>query len=202
MTVWSKSTRHLLAGLALTAAAVLGGCLAESEHPIAAADPDKNDPRLWGSWISEEEDGYIIAHVFATESRHAADFDRRTRVEGMGEVDSYDAHATQLPTGDYLNVMGHRIRRRLCVRQIPVRPATDAVSVWSMENEKVVQAVKDGKLPGTTKQEGSDVDVRITASQSSGRRSLPRRRRTSSANLQLQAHRPGLCGTTVTNSER
>jgi len=162
MTVWSKSTRHLLAGLALTVAAVLGGCLAESEHPIAAADPDKNDPRLWGSWISEEEDGYLIAHVFATEADTLRISLAEHGVEGMGDVDSYDAHVTQLPTGDYLNVMGPDTEHGYVFVKYQLT-GTDALTVWSMENEKVVQAVKDGKLPGTTKQEGSDVDVRITA---------------------------------------
>jgi len=162
MTVWGKLTRHLLAGLALTAATVLGGCLAESEHPIAAADPDKNDPRLWGSWISEEEDGYIIAHVFATEADTLRISIAEHGVEGMGDVDSYDAHVTQLPTGDYLNAMGPDTENGYVFVKYQLT-GTDALSVWSMENEKVVQAVKDGKLPGTTKPEGSDVDVRITA---------------------------------------
>jgi hypothetical protein len=162
MTVWGKLTRHLLAGLALTAATVLGGCLAESEHPIAAADPDKNDPRLWGSWISEEEDGYVIAHVFATEADTLRISIAEHGVEGMGHVDSYDAHVTQLPTGDYLNAMGPDTENGYVFVKYQLT-GTNALSVWSMENEKVVQAVKDGKLPGTTKPEGSDVDVRITA---------------------------------------
>ena len=162
MTVWGKLTRHLLAGLALTAATVLGGCLAESEHPIAATDPDKNDPRLWGSWISEEEDGYIIAHVFATEADTLRISIAEHGVEGMGDVDSYDAHVTQLPTGDYLNAMGPDTENGYVFVKYQLT-GTDALSVWSIENEKVVQAVKDGMLPGTTKPEGSDVDVRITA---------------------------------------
>jgi hypothetical protein len=162
MTVWSKLTRHVLAGLALTAVAVLVGCLAESEHPIAAADPSKNDPRLWGSWISEEEDGYIIAHVFSTEADTLRISIAEHGVEGLGDVDSYDAHVTQLPTGDYLNAKGSDTEDGYMFVKYQVT-GTDALSVWSMENEKVVQAVKDGKLPGTTKQEGSDVDVRVTA---------------------------------------
>ena len=40
---------------------------------------------------------------------------------------------------------------------------TDAVSVWFPENEALEQAVKSGKLPGTTKVEGGMTDVRITA---------------------------------------
>ena len=154
--------RRLVAGLALAATALLGGCLAESEHPIAAADPAKNDPRLWGSWMSEEEDGYIIAHVFATEADTLQISVAEHGVEGMGHVDSYDAHVTQLPAGDYLNVKGPDTENGYVFVKYKVT-GTDQLSVWSMENEKVVQAVKDGKLPGTTKQEGSDVDVRITA---------------------------------------
>jgi hypothetical protein len=154
--------RRLVAGLALAATVLLGGCLAESEHPIAAADPAKNDPRLWGSWISEEEDGYVIAHVFATEADALQVSIAEHGVEGMGHVDTYDAHVTQLPTGDYLNVKGPDTENGYVFVKYKFT-GTDGLSVWSMENEKVVQAVKDGKLPGTTKQEGSDVDVRITA---------------------------------------
>ena len=163
MTVWSiDRLRRMAAGLALAATALLGGCLAESEHPIAAADPAKNDPRLWGSWISQEEDGYVVAHVFATEADTLQVSIADHGVEGLGHVDTYDAHVTQLPTGDYLNVMGPETEDGYVFVKYRLT-GTDHLSVWSMENEKVVQAVKDGKLPGTTKQEGNDVDVRITA---------------------------------------
>jgi hypothetical protein len=160
MTVWWQQVGRTLAGLALAAA--LAGCLAESEHPIGAADPKNNDPRLWGSWLSEEEDGYIVAHVFATEADTLRIAIAEHGVEGMGDVDSYDAHVTQLQSGDYLNARGPDTEDGYVFVKYKVT-GSDQLSVWSMENEKVVQAVKDGKLPGTTKQEGSDVDVRVTA---------------------------------------
>jgi len=161
MTVWSIDLfRRMAAGLAL--ATLLAGCLAESEHPIAAADPGKNDPRLWGSWISEEEDGYVIAHVFATEADTLRVSIAEHGVEGMGDVDSYEAHVTQLPTGDYLNAMGADTEGGYVFVRYQLT-GTDALSVWSMANENVVQAVKDGKLPGTIKQESSGDDVRVTA---------------------------------------
>ena len=162
MTVRGSLTRRLLAGMALTAAMMLAGCLAESEHPIAAANPAKNDPRLWGTWRSEEEDGDVVAHVFATEADTLRVSIAEHGVEGMGDVDSYDAHVTQLPAGDYLNVMGPDTEDGYVFVKYQLT-GTDQLSVWSMENEKVVQAVKDGTLPGTIKQDGSDVDVRITA---------------------------------------
>jgi hypothetical protein len=163
MTAWRiDQIRRMAAGLALVAPILLGGCLAESEHPIAAADPAKNDPRLWGSWISQEEDGYVVAHVFATEADTLQVSIADHGVEGVGHVDTYDAHVTQLPTGDYLNVMGPETEDGYVFVKYKFT-GTDHLSVWSMENEKVVQAVKDGKLTGTTKQEGGDVDVRITA---------------------------------------
>ena len=40
MRAWGTKTRHALAGLVLAATVALGGCLAESEQPIAAADPE------------------------------------------------------------------------------------------------------------------------------------------------------------------
>jgi hypothetical protein len=163
MTVWRiDHIRRMMAGLALVAITLLGGCLAESEHPIAAADPAKNDPRLWGSWKSEEEDGYVVAHVFATEADSLHVSIAEHGVEGMGHVDTYDAHVTQLPTGDYLNVKGPETEDGYVFVKYKFT-GSDHLTVWSMENEKVVEAVKDGKLPGTTKQEGNDVDVRITA---------------------------------------
>ncbi len=161
MTAWRiDQLRRMAAGLAL--ATLLAGCLAESEHPIAAADPDKNDPRLWGSWISEEEDGYVIAHVFATEADTLRVSIAEHGVEGMGDVDRYEAHVTQLPTGDYLNAMGADTEGGYVFVKYQLT-GTDALSVWSMANENVVQAVKDGKLPGTIKQESSGDDVRVTA---------------------------------------
>lgn len=155
--------RHILASLALTAAAWLGGCIAESEHPIAPADPAKNDARLWGTWLSEEEDGYMVAEVFATDKGALQIAIAEHDVEGIGKIDTYDAHATQLPSGDYLNVTGPETEDGYVFVKYKF-DGTDQVSVWSMQNEPLVQAVKDGKLPGTTKVEGGDTDVRITAS--------------------------------------
>ena len=98
MTVWSiDQLRRIAAGLAL--AALLAGCLPESEHPVAAADPAKNDARLWGSWISEEEDGYMIAHVFATEKDTLSISMAEHGVEGLGEIETYDVHVTQSAVG-------------------------------------------------------------------------------------------------------
>ncbi|WP_119299849.1 hypothetical protein [Dongia deserti] len=162
MRAWGKYTRRLLASLALVAATVVGGCLAESEHPIAAADPEKNDARLWGSWILEEEDEYLIAHVFATEDDKLRISLADHGVEGLGDVETYDVHVTRLPSGDYLNVMSSETEDGYVFIKYEFE-GTDHLSVWSMENEKLVQAVKDGTLAGTTKQDGSGIDVRITA---------------------------------------
>ena len=189
-------------GLALATTAVLGGCLAESEHPIAAADPAKNDPRLWGSWMSEEEDGYMVAHVFATEKDALSIALAEHGVEGLGEIETYDVHVTNLPSGDYLNVVVTGSEAGYVIGKYQF-DGTDAVSVSFPGNEALEQAVKSGKLPGTTKVEGGMTDVRITAT-SGAVAGVPRQaaggilRRAD----QLQAHRPGLCGTTVTNSER
>ncbi len=105
MTFCGNNMRHMLAGLALAAATLLAGCLAESEHPVAAADPAKSDPRLWGTWLSQQEDGYMVAHVFATDGGTLHIALAEHDVEGIGKVDTYDGHATQLPSGDYLNVV-------------------------------------------------------------------------------------------------
>jgi hypothetical protein len=167
MKAWGKETRHALAGpvlasLVLAAAMALGGCLAESEQPIAAANPEKNDPRLWGSWILEEEDGYLIAHVFATEADKLRISLAEHGVEGLGDVSTYDAHVTNLPSGDYLNVVGPETEDGYLFVKYKVE-GTDQLQVWSMENDTLVQAVKDGKLPGTSKEDGGTTDVRITA---------------------------------------
>lgn len=163
MVSWGKHhMRHLLAGLALAAATVLTGCLAESEHPLAEADPAKSDPRLWGSWLSEEEDGYMIAHVFATEQGALQIALAEHDVEGIGKIDTYDAHVTHLPSGDYLNVRGADTEDGYVFVKYEF-DGTDKLTVWSMGDDELVQSVKDGKLPGTSTVEGGDIDVRITA---------------------------------------
>ncbi len=163
MTAWGKHRmRRILASLAFVAAALLAGCLAESEHPIAAADPAKSDPRLWGSWLSEQEDGYMIAHVFATEGGTLQIALAEHDVEGIGKVDTYDVHVTQLPSGDYLNVMVTGEEAGYVIGKYEF-DGTNTVSVWFPQNESLVQAVKDGKLPGTITAEGSGIDARITA---------------------------------------
>ncbi|HJT14152.1 MAG TPA: hypothetical protein VJ790_16150 [Dongiaceae bacterium] len=161
MTVWGiQQLRRMAAGLAL--AALLAGCLPESEHPVAAADPAKNDARLWGSWISEAEDGYMIAHVFTTEKDTLSISLAEHGVEGLGEIETYDVHVTNLPSGDYLNVVTTGSEAGYLIGKYQF-DGTDAVSVAFVGNAALEQAVKSGKLPGTTKVEGGMTDVRITA---------------------------------------
>jgi hypothetical protein len=161
MTVWSiDRLRRLAAGLAL--AALLAGCLPESEHPVAAADPAKNDARLWGSWISEAEDGFMIAHVFATEKDTLSISMAEHGVEGLGEIETYDVHVTNLPSGDYLNVVTTGSEAGYLIGKYQF-DGTNAVSVSFASNAALEQAVKSGKLAGTTKVEGGMTDVRITA---------------------------------------
>ena len=161
MTAWGiDQLRRMAAGLAV--AALLAGCLPESEQPIAAADPAKNDARLWGSWLSEEEDGYMVAHVFATEDDKLSISLAEHGVEGFGEIDTYDAHVTNLPSGDYLNVVVTGSEAGYLIGKYQF-DGTDAVSVWFPGNAALEQAVKSGKLAGTTKMEGGMTDVRITA---------------------------------------
>jgi hypothetical protein len=162
MTAWGRHMRHVLAGLALAAATLMTGCIAESEHPLAEADAAKSDPRLWGSWLSEEEDGYMIAHVFATEKGALQIAIAEHDVEGIGKIDTYDAYVSQLPSGNYLNVKGPETENGYVFVKYEF-DGTDQLSVWSMQDDKLVQAVKDGKLSGTSTVEGGDVDVRITA---------------------------------------
>jgi hypothetical protein len=162
MTAWGiDHIRRMAAGLAL--AALLAGCLPESEHPVAAADPAKNDARLWGSWISEEEDGYMIAHVFATDKGTLSIALAEHGVEGLGEIETYDVHVTNLPSGDYMNVVVTGSEAGYLIGKYQF-DGTNAVSVSFPGNEALEQAVKSGKLPGTTKVEGGMTDVRITAS--------------------------------------
>ena len=161
MTAWGiDHIRRTAAGLAL--AALLVGCLPESEQPVAAADPAKNDARLWGSWLSEEEDGYMVAHVFATEDDKLSISLAEHGVEGLGEIETYDVHVTNLPSGDYLNVVVTGSEAGYLIGKYQF-DGTDAVSVWFPGNAALEQAVKSGKLVGTTKVEGGMTDVRITA---------------------------------------
>lgn len=151
-----------LAVLTLVACAWLAGCLPESEHPIAAADPARNDPRLWGAWLNVAEDGYMIAHVFATEGGTLRIALAEHGVEGLGEVETYDAHVTSLPTGDYLNVVVTGPEAGYLIAKYRFE-GTNGLSVWFPGNGALEQAVKDGKLAGTAKVEGGMTDLRITA---------------------------------------
>jgi hypothetical protein len=161
MTGWGRYRLRNLAGLAL--AFVLAGCLPESQHPVAAADPAENDARLWGAWLSEAEDGYIVAHVFATEDSTLRISMAEHGVEGLGKVETYDAHVTNLPSGDYLNVMVTGAEAGYLIGRYELH-GTDEVSVWFPGHAALEQAVKSGGLSGTTEVEGGMTDLRITAS--------------------------------------
>jgi hypothetical protein len=163
MKVWGRDhTRRTLAGLALAAATFLAGCLPESEHPVAAADPAKNDARLWGSWVSMAEDGHMIAHVFATEGGTLRIALAEHGVEGLGEIETYDAHVTNLPSGDYLNVVVTGSEPGYLIVNYRF-DGTNTLSVRFPGNTALEQAVKNGTLAGITKVEGGVTDVRITA---------------------------------------
>jgi hypothetical protein len=149
----------ILAGLV---AVWLTGCLPESEHPIAPLDPAKFDARLWGSWISTEEDGYMIGHVFATEDGAMKFSVAEHGVEGLGDVETYDGHVTHLASGDYLNVMVTGSETGYVIGKYEIKDR-DHLSVWFPESESLEQAVKDKTLPGTFTDEGGIPDVRITA---------------------------------------
>ena len=161
MTILGREIGRTLAGLML-AATLLAGCLPESEHPVAAADPAENDPRLWGAWMSVAEDGYMIGHVFATEAGTLQIALAEHDVEGIGEIESYDAHVTGLPSGDYLNVAVGEPEPGYLVAKYQFDGA-DRLSVWLLSNSALEQAVKAGELAGTAKTEGGITDVRITA---------------------------------------
>jgi hypothetical protein len=155
----SAALRSSLAGLALL---ILGGCLPESENPIAAADPVKTDPRLWGSWLSEEEDGFSIAHVFALEDGKLQIAFAEHDVEGVGTIQTYEGHATQLPSGDYLNALVTGEESGYVIGKYEFS-GTNTVSIAFVNSQALEQAIKDGKLKGTITPETGGNDVRITA---------------------------------------
>jgi hypothetical protein len=163
MAVFEGHIGRAVAGLTLAMATLLAGCLPESEHPIAAADPARNDARLWGAWLWVAEDGYTIAHVFATEDGALRIATADHGVEGLGEVETYGAHVTSLPSGDYLNVVVTGSEAGYLIGRYHFEGA-DGLSVQFASNTALERAVTDGRLAGTTKMERGIVDVRITAS--------------------------------------
>ena len=151
--------RSILAGLAFL---VLAGCLPESENPIAAAHPAKSDARLWGAWLSEEEDGFSIAHVFAAEDGKLQIVFAEHDVEGVGTTTTYEAHSTQLPSGDYLNALVTGEETGYVIGKYTFN-GTDAVSIAFVNSQVLEQSIKDGKLKGTLTPETGGNDVRVTA---------------------------------------
>lgn len=149
----------LLAALAIW----LAGCLDESEHPVAAADPAQEDPRLWGAWLSVMEDGFTVVHVLATEDHKlrviAIDHD----VEGIGsEPDFYDAYPSKLPSGDYLNVLVTGSETGYLIGKYGF-DGKDSVSIAFPAESALKAAIEYGALPGQVTDEGGVLDLRITA---------------------------------------
>ena len=151
--------RSTLAALALL---ILGGCLPESENPVGPADPAKTDARLWGSWLAEEEDGFSIAHVFALEEGRLQIAFAEHDVEGVGTIQTYEGHATHLPSGDYLNALVTGEESGYVIGKYEFA-GTDQVSIAFVSSQVLEQAIKDGKLKGTITPETGGNDVRITA---------------------------------------
>lgn len=150
-------------GLMAAIAAWLAGCLPESEHPIAAADPKENDARLWGAWLNEGEDEFIIAHILATEQHTLQVVTVDQGVEGIGGVDQYDAHVTRLPQGDYLNVLVTGSETGYLIAKYRF-DGKDQVMIAVAQDAALEQAVQSGALAGAIADEGGTRDLRITAS--------------------------------------
>ena len=150
-------------GLAGLVAVWLAGCLPESEHPIAPADPQNNDPRLWGAWLNEGEEEFIVGHVLVTEqdTLHLVIVDQGA--EGIGGVDEYDAHVTRLPQGDYLNVLVTGSETGYLIVKYRF-DGPDLLMITSAKDEALTKAVQSGALAGTITDEGGTPDLRITAS--------------------------------------
>lgn len=140
----------------------LAGCLPESERPIAPAERQNGDPRLLGAWYNIAEDGFTIAHVFATESgtlhMEIVDHD----VEGLGGVEGYDAHVTRLPHGDYLNVLVTGSESGYLIARYRFE-GLDRLAVAMTENAALLEAVKSGALAGTITEEAGGPDLHIAA---------------------------------------
>jgi hypothetical protein len=158
----------LRTGLAVLLTLWLAGCLPESKHPVAALDPAQQDPRLWGAWLHVAEDGFSIAHVFATETHGLQIVMIDHDVEGVGGTpesdDIYDAHASRLKSGDYLNVLVKGSETGYLIGKYSFT-GTDTMSISFPSEEALKAAVKSGGLDGTIKDEGGNMqDLAITAS--------------------------------------
>lgn len=141
----------------------LTACLPESENPVAAPDPAQQDPRLWGAWVHVAEDGFSVAHVFATEAHTLQVLWIDHDVEGIGgEPETYDAHVSKLPSGDFLNVLVKGSETGYLVAKY-VFKGKNTVSIAFLTDAALTDAVKAGALPGTIGGEGGAEDVRITA---------------------------------------
>ncbi|HNB27720.1 MAG TPA: hypothetical protein PLR41_12210 [Alphaproteobacteria bacterium] len=159
-----RPLRLAAAALAATLAVTLAGCLDESEHPVSAADPAQEDPRLWGAWLNLQEDGFTIVHVQATEKHglHIIAIDHG--VEGIGgEPDVYEAFASRLPVGDYLNVEVTGDEAGYLIGKYSF-DGKDALSVAFPAEAALKAAIAGGALPGKITDENGVLDLRITAS--------------------------------------
>jgi hypothetical protein len=154
--------RPLRLGAVAVLALGLAGCLDESKHPVGPADPENGDPRLLGAWYNVAEDGFAVAHVFATESG-ALDIEISDHdVEGTGGVVGADAHVTRLPHGDYLNILVTGAESGYLIARYRF-DGLNRVAVAMTETAALLEAVKSGALAGTITEEASGPDLHITA---------------------------------------
>lgn len=141
----------------------LSGCLDESEHPIAAADPAQQDARLWGAWLNLQEDGFTVVHVQATEAPNLHMIAVDHGVEGIGsEPDLYDAYPTKLPSGDYLNVLVTGSETGYLIGKYRFDDK-NTIAVAFPSEAALKAAIEYGALPGKVTDEGGVLDLRITA---------------------------------------
>lgn len=162
MNVLRVASGIILAGIV---AVWLAGCLPESEHPVAPVDPAQDDARLWGAWLHAAEDGFSIAHVFSMEDKSLQIVMIDHDVEGIGaDPETYAAHATKLPSGDYLNVLVTGSETGYLVGKYSFK-GTDLISLAFPSDEALKAAVKSGALAGVITDEGGGLqDLKITAS--------------------------------------
>ena len=152
-------------------ALLLAGCVPTSENPIVSKS-GANDPALLGTWRGKmDDDETLFMHVLAGKAGAVTALLVSGKSGGDSGWASFRIVTAEVKGTHYISALwllddGKPVEegeKGYHLMRYEIRP-DGSLQMFAVDEDKLKQAVKDGKVGGKTEGEGASGDVRLTAS--------------------------------------
>ncbi|MFO1414092.1 MAG: hypothetical protein U1F10_09370 [Burkholderiales bacterium] len=150
-------------------AAGLAGCKVDTVNPVAPPAAAKADPALYGVWRYREKDEITYVHVGPAFALGEAKEGQPMRVVIVDHkpngvtVEDYLAYGTPVGKQRYLSVAQEENGKRVGFLIVRYRVEGNAVRFATVDGKALAEAIRGGRIAGTTRGEGLAAETTITA---------------------------------------